>query len=89
MQVRSKWLLNQQGQPSSGHNPDSIDVYLKELLVSEREVNHAGGVLQYWENLATTHPHLARMALDFLSAPGKLNAWAPILFAYLCVSIIC
>jgi len=39
--------------------------------VSIHEVNNAGGVLQYWEKLVATRPHLARMALDFLSAPGE------------------
>lgn len=57
--------------------------------MSEREINRAGGVLQYWENLLETHPRLARMALDFLTAPGKPSTWTLVLLAYPHVSIIC
>ena len=39
--------------------------------MSSQDIENAGGVLQYWEKQATTRPHLARMALDFLTAPGK------------------
>ena len=39
--------------------------------MSSWDIENAGGVLQYWEKQATTRPHLARMALDFLTAPGK------------------
>lgn len=42
-----------------------------EPLVSTHEINNTGGVLQYWEKLTATHPHLARMALNFLTAPSE------------------
>jgi len=41
--------------------------------VSPYEINNAGGILQYWERLAKTRPRLARMALDFLTAPGRFT----------------
>lgn len=44
-----------------------------EPLVSTHEISGTGGVLQYWEKLMATRPHLARMALDFLTAPGELS----------------
>ena len=56
-----------------GYVHDSIEAYLAEPPVPVHEINNAGGVLQYWEKLAATRPHLACMALDFLTAPGKLN----------------
>lgn len=42
--------------------------------MSIHEINNVGGVLQYWESIAATRPNLARMALDFLTAPGECSA---------------
>src|SRR4051812_34420955 len=52
------------------HDPDSIEAYLSTPQVSEQDIDQAGGVLAYWEQARETRPKLARMALDFLSAPG-------------------
>lgn len=75
IQARSKWLLSgrHRTRTAPGYIHDSIEAYLIEPPVPAHEINNAGGVLQYWEKLAATRPHLARMALDFLTAPGKLN----------------
>ena len=51
---------------------DSIENYLDSPPIPKSEVKAAGGVLKYWENSRTTRPKLARMALDFLSAPGLI-----------------
>jgi hypothetical protein len=53
------------------HNPDTIDTYLSEPRVSTACIKEAGGPLKYWEKMKATHPHIARFALDFLSAPGE------------------
>jgi len=71
-QAHSNWLFSGRHEtwrlPEHAH--DSIDAYLTEPLVPTHEINNAGGVLQYWERHLATRPHLARMALDFLTAPG-------------------
>jgi hypothetical protein len=59
---------------SSPVSHDTIQAYLDGPLVSESEINAAGGVLKYWELARATHPRVAQMALDFLSAPGKYLA---------------
>lgn len=56
----------------SEYDPDSIEAYLQALPISSGELKQAGGVLNYWESALSTRPRLARMALDFLSAPGVL-----------------
>ena len=82
--------MDWRGQPSN-FSSDSIDTYLKEPLISTSKVNNAGGVLQYWEKVATTHLHLAQMALDFLTAPGELCLILPVmnLFTHFVVSVVC
>ena len=36
-------------------------------------IDDAGGILRYWEQRLEAQPQLARMALDFLSAPGQAS----------------
>lgn len=43
-----------------------------ELTLADEEGGYRAGVLRYWDNASSTRPQLARMALDFLSAPGML-----------------
>jgi len=50
---------------------DHMDLYLRGDIVGQSVIDDAGGVLCYWEQQLRTQPQLARMALDFLSAPGK------------------
>jgi hypothetical protein len=52
------------------HDPDSIEAYLTAPQVSTEDVQQAGGLLNYWEQARKSRPRLARMALDFLTAPG-------------------
>ena len=53
------------------YDPDTMEGYLAEPRISDTELTHAGGPLLYWEAALPTRPRLARMALDFLSAPGE------------------
>jgi len=73
-QKRSKWAVldddSDNEQPSAV--PDSIEAYLDSPPTGKSEVTAAGGALKYWESLRTTRPRLARMAMDFLSAPGLI-----------------
>ena len=48
-----------------------MEGYLAEPRISDTELTHAGRPLLYWEAALPTRPRLARMALDFLSAPGE------------------
>lgn len=48
-----------------------MDAYLAEPRISDTELLQAKGPLLYWEAALLTRPRLARMALDFLSAPGQ------------------
>lgn len=47
-----------------------LDAYLIAPLLSKAQLVQAGGVLKFWEDRLLTEPELARMALDFLTAPG-------------------
>jgi hypothetical protein len=40
--------------------------------MSSDDLKQSGGPLVYWEQARRTRPQLARMALDFLSAPGMI-----------------
>jgi hypothetical protein len=57
------------------HPADSIEAYLAAPLMAESDLTDAdggyrAGLLRHWENTLATRPRLARMALDYLSAPG-------------------
>lgn len=71
-QKRSKWALPED---DDDERPsvvlDSIETYLDSPPIKKSEVKAAGGVLKYWENCRATRPRLARMALDYLSAPAS------------------
>ncbi|KIJ11940.1 hypothetical protein PAXINDRAFT_171565 [Paxillus involutus ATCC 200175] len=71
---RSKWATivhDSDNNEDSSTDPDSIEAYLDLPPVAKSEVKAAGGVLKYWENCHAITPRLARMALDFLSAPAS------------------
>lgn len=50
---------------------DDIEDYFRSPLVQEGVISECGGVLAYWTSKLETRPRVARMALDYLSAPGK------------------
>jgi hypothetical protein len=52
------------------HDPDTFEAYLADPRLPAAHIKEAGGVLKYWEQARASRPRLARMALDFLSAPG-------------------
>lgn len=75
-QPARKWASSSRVVPQASHSPDSIEAYLAAPVVSKSDLSEAeggyrAGVLAYWEKALPTRPRLARMALDFLSAPGK------------------
>jgi hypothetical protein len=56
---------------------DSIEAYLDSPKIPIEEINQVGGILKYWEQALTLRPGVARMALDFLSAPGMFLLLTP------------
>lgn len=55
---------------TSNTDRDSIETYLSTPLVDIDDIKAAGGYLKYWQSQLGKRPRLARMALDFLTAPG-------------------
>jgi hypothetical protein len=56
---------------SSSTNPDSMERYLDDPLVSSGYITGCGGYLKYWADREKSEPRLSRMARDFLSAPAS------------------
>lgn len=57
---------------------DALQNYLDSPTQMKSEIVHCGGYLKYWENVKGSNRDrgtiaLANMALDLLSAPGKLH----------------
>lgn len=52
-------------------DPDTIEAYSSEPRLEESVVNTFGSVLHYWEAQRKQRPRLAKLALAYLSAPGK------------------
>ena len=54
---------------------DSIEDYLQTELVSAIVVKASGGPLRYWESQTgpTDRPRLAKFAISYLTAPGKVS----------------
>jgi hypothetical protein len=65
-------------------------LYLQEPTISSQAVENAGGYMAYWHAALQSRPLVAKMAMDFVSAPGNLclvfSSFFPslILFSYLC-----
>jgi hypothetical protein len=70
--ARSRWASAYCSNETHSMFPeDSLEAYLEAPPVTPDVIRQAGGVLAYWEQAQKTRPHLARMALDYLSAPGQ------------------
>ncbi|EUC55935.1 hAT family dimerization protein, partial [Rhizoctonia solani AG-3 Rhs1AP] len=67
----NRWLREMPFSSLSLHsatpNPDSIEAYLG---TETESLSTYGGVLPYWTAMLETKPRLARMALDYLTAPA-------------------
>ncbi|KDN47302.1 hypothetical protein RSAG8_03781, partial [Rhizoctonia solani AG-8 WAC10335] len=67
----NRWLREMPFSSLSLHpatpNPDSIEAYLG---TETESLGTYGGVLPYWNAMLETKPRLARMALDYLTAPA-------------------
>lgn len=55
-------------EPVAKHGDDHIEAYLKAPVVIKEGIVAAGGYLNYWSKVLTTHPCLGQMALDYVSA---------------------
>jgi hypothetical protein len=68
---KSVWASSYRSSSMSAvYDIDSLETYLASPLVSETDIAQAGGLLLYWEQARANRPKLAKMALDFLTAPG-------------------
>ncbi|KAJ6632314.1 hypothetical protein B0H10DRAFT_1976930 [Mycena sp. CBHHK59/15] len=74
----SKWASKQDAPQGVVYPPNSIEAYLasqpmaeSELTLADEKGGYRAGVLCYWDNASSTRPQLARMALNFLSAPAS------------------
>jgi hypothetical protein len=47
--------------------------YLQDPTVPKDFIDSCGGYLKYWCSQLSVNPDVARMALDYLSAPGKFT----------------
>lgn len=52
---------------------DTIESYLSSTTVSKQIVKQHGGVIGYWTSELAHRPRVARMALDYLTAPGQYS----------------
>ena len=59
---------------------DELDVYLN------TDVEEVDNVLVWWNQHRTTYPHLARMALDYLTIPGECNTRSLCYLTYCCTA---
>lgn len=64
------YSLSTQTGSNNSYPLDSIQRYLADPIVQSDAIHDAGGYMAYWEKASVWQPQLARMAIDFLSAPG-------------------
>jgi len=70
-QAKSKWVVATE--PEENQDPDTIATYLADPVIRLSTIKEAGGIIKYWHQAIEQRPRLAKMGLDFCSAPGKCN----------------
>jgi hypothetical protein len=60
-------------EPDDAQDPDTITTYLADPVVKPSVIKEAGGIMKYWDQAAKHRPQVAKMGLDFCSAPGERN----------------
>jgi hypothetical protein len=70
-QAKSKWVVATE--PEENQDPDTIATYLADPVIRLSTIKEAGGIMKYWHQAIEQRPWLAKMGLDFCSAPGKCN----------------
>jgi hypothetical protein len=68
-QTQSKWQVNR-GKKKAAYPIDHIESYLSEGVMTPEAIAEAGGYLPYWNNALKMRSSVARMAIDYVSAPG-------------------
>ncbi len=69
-QAKSKWVVSTEPEEDL---PDTIATYLADPVVKSRTIKEPGGIMKYWNQAIKHRPRVAKMGLDFCSAPGKCN----------------
>jgi hypothetical protein len=70
-QAKSKWVVATESEENQ--DPDTIATYLVDPVIWLSTIKEAGGIMKYWHQAIEQRPRLAKMGLDFCSAPGKCN----------------
>jgi len=70
-------------------DPDTIVAYLADPVIKPSVIKEAGGIMKYWDRAIKHRSRVAKMGLDFCSAPGKRNcAFFLCILSKYCYSII-
>ncbi|KAF5346355.1 hypothetical protein D9756_011616 [Leucocoprinus leucothites] len=71
LRVTNKYMKKPTAAKSTAGKLDDICTYLKELVIQSSTVIDSGGYMKWWNTTATSHPNLARMGMNYCSAPGS------------------
>ena len=72
-EMKSKWVRTQD--PEDSQDPNTISTYLTDPVIKSSAVKEAGGVMKYWDRATQHRPQVAKMGLDFCSAPGDFHCF--------------
>src|ERR1700748_779458 len=82
--MKSKWVRTQDSEDSQ--DPDTISTYLTDPVIKSSAVKEAGGVVKDWDQATQHHPRVAKMGLDFCSAPGDFHCFYFYLYSAFCIA---
>ncbi|KAF5347263.1 hypothetical protein D9756_009877 [Leucocoprinus leucothites] len=69
--VTNKYMKKPTAAKSTAGKLDDIHTYLKEPVIQSSTVIDLGGYMKWWNTTATSCPNLARMGMNYCSAPGS------------------
>ncbi|KAF5348283.1 hypothetical protein D9756_010486 [Leucocoprinus leucothites] len=69
--VTNKYMKKPTATKSTAGKLDDIHTYLKEPVIQSSTVIDLGGYMKWWKTTATSCPNLARMGMNYCSAPGS------------------
>ncbi|KAF5354023.1 hypothetical protein D9756_006943 [Leucocoprinus leucothites] len=69
--VTNKYMKRPTAAKSTAGKLDDIHTYLKEPVIQSSTVIDSGGYMKWWNTTATSRPNLARMGMNYCSAPGS------------------
>ncbi|KAF5345972.1 hypothetical protein D9756_010932 [Leucocoprinus leucothites] len=69
--ITNKYMKKPTAAKSTAGKLDDIRTYLKEPVIQSSTVIDSGGYMKWWNTTATSRPNLARMGMNYCSAPGS------------------